>query len=393
MTKTEDSKPIHKIYTKIKVKLPKDPFLYLPTSYQNLGDRLPLQLFENNYCQQPLEYSKELFSPVLKITTTKSYLQSFKLLLSFEKSLNNVNSLIELIQNEPDKTFIDEVFAQLMMQSSHHNLNLWKLFLILITIYNPSKKIQPFLGAYFIRSNDDSIVELSQLCYIRLRFVTPIQNVLSIPEEAFSGKPKFGLTIAEQMFNQRKSYPYLPIPFTLYRIVGLLQKKHCHATEGMFRLNGNSQLVDVLVEDMNKGVDNLENPNLKVSINDLSSLLKTWFTSMPNPVIPVEALKAFESQVKRQSYIDFIDLLERCNQATLIYLIGFLQDMLQYSDVTKMNERNLAICFSSSILRVPDTYEPEIIKQYSTMSINFLENLILKLDTSEMFPLDDNSVQ
>ena len=39
------------------------------------------------------------------------------------------------------------------------------------------------------------------------------------------------------------------------------------------------------------------------------------------------------------------------------------------------------------------TLDDEIIKQYSTMSINFLENLILKLDTSEMFPLDDNSVQ
>ena len=195
------------------------------------------------------------------------------------------------------------------------------------------------------------------------------------------------------MYNQRDKYPNLPIPYTLYRIVTLLQNKSCQSQEGIFRLNGNMKLIDTLADDLNNDNDTLESPEKNPNLNDLASLLKKWIRDLPEPLVPFDKLKALETDAKDNSFIEFNELLTRANHASMMYLIGFLQSLLNYSDFTKMNEHNFAICFAPAIVRAPEDTDPKRIHLISDLGITYVETLILQWETSKLFPLKEEFLE
>lgn len=390
---------------KIKTVLPKDQFLYLPTRFEKIGEQNPLAAFEEKYCQCRLVHSDAIYKPVLQKTvadTTNDQLnlnklcvQSFKLITSCERDIKNCQQVCDLIKSSPS-ILIDDVFAQVLMQSTQPEANIWKLFLIICTLYAPSDQIIPYLKSYFsVIANtphyEENIKQLAILCFIRLSYVTSItKEIVNIPKDALSKKLKFGVSISEQMYNQREKYPNLPIPYTLYRIVTLLQTKSCQSQEGIFRLNGNMKLIDSLADDLNNDNDTLENPEKNCNLNDLSSLLKKWIRDLPEPLVPYDKLKALEIDAKNNSLVDFNELLTRANHASMMYLIGFLQSLLNYSDFTKMNEHNFAICFAPAIVWAPENTDPKRIHLISDLGITYIETLIWQWDTSQLFPLKES---
>lgn len=406
LKKSKDDTHILRIKKKkIRTTLPNDSNLFLPTRFEKIGNQHLLSTFEEKYCQIKLEHTNDISRPVLLKTIkgsasnqqdlSKACIQSFNLITSCENNLNNCVKLYDLIKSSPDD-LIDEVFAQILMQSKSNEKNIWDLFLIISTLFAPSNQITPYLRSYF--SNvantsyiEDSIKQIAILCFIRLPYVTKITNdIVNIPKDALSGKFKFGVSVSEQMYNQRDKYPNLPIPYTLYRIVSLLQSKSCQSQEGIFRLNGNMKLIDTLAEDLNNDNDTLENPEKNPSLNDLSSLLKKWIRELPEPLVPFDKLKALETDVNDNACVEFNELLTRANHASMMYLIGFLQSLLNYSDFTKMNEHNFAICFAPAIVRAPDITDPKRIHMISDLGITFIETLILQWETSQLFPLKDS---
>ncbi|KAK8883316.1 Rho GTPase activating protein 39 [Tritrichomonas musculus] len=391
---------------KIKTNLPKDPVLYLPTRFEKMEIQYPLSVFEQKYCQCKLVHSSIISKPVLASTIAngkdkqanldKLCIQSFKIITSCESNLNNCTQLKDLINSSPS-ILVDEVFTQLLMQSTSNEKNIWRLFLIICTLFVPSENIAPYLKGYFAmasNSNQKEIQKLAILCYIRLSHVTSVtKEILKIPDEALTKNYKFGVSISEQMYNQREKYPNLPIPYTLYRIITLLQNKSCQSQEGIFRLNGNMKLIDTLADDLNNDNDTLENPEKNPNLNDLSSLLKKWIRELPEPIVPFNKIKALEIDSKDDSMVEFCELLPRANHASLMYLVGFLQSLLNYSDFTKMNEHNFAICFAPAIVKAPENTEPARIHFISELGINFIETLILQWNTIPLFPLKEQFLQ
>ena len=143
---------------KIKTTLPNDKFLYLPTRFEKIGNQNPLAVFEAKYCQCRLVHSDEIYKPVLQKTLAndpndqpnlnKLCIQSFKLIISCEANLKNCKQLCDLINSSPN-ILIDDVFAQVLMQSTQAESKIWELFLVICTLYVPSKEILPYLKSYF----------------------------------------------------------------------------------------------------------------------------------------------------------------------------------------------------------------------------------------------------
>lgn len=56
---------------------------------------------------------------------------------------------------------------------------------------------------------------------------------------------------------------------------------------GVYRVPGNSAAVTALIEEFNRGIDSVNIDNEKLlDINVISSLLKSFFRRLPEPLIP-----------------------------------------------------------------------------------------------------------
>lgn len=56
---------------------------------------------------------------------------------------------------------------------------------------------------------------------------------------------------------------------------------------GVYRVPGNSAAVNALTEEFNRGIDSVNIDNEKLlDINVISSLLKSFFRKLPEPLIP-----------------------------------------------------------------------------------------------------------
>ncbi|OHT04455.1 Rho-GTPase-activating protein [Tritrichomonas foetus] len=376
----------------IKTNLPSDQFLHLPSDFQKpiADDLYQISDFEKNFCRVKLAPTNEIKKPVLKNLPkklTSQARQTFKLIHDISKDLKEADELVNLVKATPDIS--DEVFVQaLMFTTGKKSLIHWKLLLIICSLFVPNKEHSRYLSAYLVRNAIDDWAEIAQLCYIRLMHVTDTGVKPSqIPEQALSGTLKFGITIAEQMFHQRKSHPNLPLPHTLYRIVSVLQLKHCEQSEGVFREPGNKKVVDKLAEELNQDKDELEGSD--VTVNDLASLLKKWFGDLPNPPVPFETLDALLMDSGENDFVDFTELLPRANQTSLMFLVGFLRSLLKHADKTRMDSKNLAMCFTPAIVRVADGEDKEKAKSIDKVAPAFVEALIKRWNTDQMYPIKD----
>ena len=55
----------------------------------------------------------------------------------------------------------------------------------------------------------------------------------------------------------------------------------------MYRVPGNSAAVNALMEEFNRGIDNVNIDNEKLlDVNVISSLLKSFFRKLPDPLVP-----------------------------------------------------------------------------------------------------------
>ena len=113
---------------------------------------------------------------------------------------------------------------------------------------------------------------------------------------------------------------------------------------------------------MNKGEDHfkLEDPRWN-DVNVVSSLLKSFFRKLPDPLFTLEMYSDFidvskiEDSSRRLSALKLLthDLPDQ-NYETLKFVCSHLSKVMQRSDVNKMELRNLAIVFGPTLVRTSD---------------------------------------
>jgi len=131
---------------------------------------------------------------------------------------------------------------------------------------------------------------------------------------------------------------------------------------GIYRVPGNNAAVTYLTEQVNKGVENfaLEDQRWQ-DVNVVSSLLKSFFRKLPDPLFTVEMYSLFIEASKIELAARRMDQLRKLvrelpeiHLETLKYLTSHLCQVAEHSTVNKMEVRNLAIVFGPTLVRTTD---------------------------------------
>merc|ERR1719342_1045233 len=131
---------------------------------------------------------------------------------------------------------------------------------------------------------------------------------------------------------------------------------------GIYRVPGNNAAVTYLTEQVNKGVENfaLEDQRWQ-DVNVVSSLLKSFFRKLPDPLFTVENYSLFIEASKIDLAPRRMDQLRKLvkelpevHLETLKYLTSHLCQVAEHSSVNKMEVRNLAIVFGPTLVRTTD---------------------------------------
>merc|ERR1719228_2343199 len=131
---------------------------------------------------------------------------------------------------------------------------------------------------------------------------------------------------------------------------------------GIYRVPGNNAAVTYLTEQINKGVDNFSLDDQRwQDVNVVSSLLKSFFRKLPDPLFTVEMYSLFIEASKIDLASRRMDQLRKLvrelpeiHLETLKYVTGHLCQVAEHSTINKMEVRNLAIVFGPTLVRTTD---------------------------------------
>jgi hypothetical protein len=357
------------------------------------------------FSREPIQHS---ILNKLEPKIEKLAIQCFKWILCYtgiESAKNPASYADKLIQTlYANPSLRDEIMFQLIKQTTGNPdesslKKSWELFLIIVTFFPSTKNSEIWIKKYFwetSKTSSESIKSLAEFCHIRFMARCAVGKELEaiqfgpiiqrIPTEFMTGHLTFGASIYEQLWNQRRSVRYLPIPYIMHHMAEVLLKSDCEQRQGLFRLTGNLQKVDEMAKETNEG----RNAISSADVIDVSCLFKKWFRDLPDPVCSMDRMNDLENAYETKNYVAFTKLLSRAHRLTLMYLIGFLQRLVRAEAKTLMGAKNLAIVFGPNIVQRNDVKEPAVLQLFSDIGIEFLTNLIQEWDTGEMYPLDLN---
>jgi len=183
--------------------------------------------------------------------------------------------------------------------------------------------------------------------------------------------------------------------------VGIVEARGLESI-AVYRIPGNSIAVNALSDSLNRGFDGLNQSDPRWNdVNVISSLMKSFFRKLPDPLVTselygalIEASKTEPEQVRINSIKRLVDELPEPNYSTLRYLVRHLSRVAGKSHMNKMDARYLAIVFGPTLIRPGDDSTVTMVTDMSHQC-RIVETLIDKVDF--FFPPDqdqvDNTVQ
>eukprot|EP01100_Stratorugosa_tubuloviscum_P003654 TRINITY_DN188_c1_g4_i2.p1 TRINITY_DN188_c1_g4~~TRINITY_DN188_c1_g4_i2.p1 ORF type:complete len:287 (-),score=133.17 TRINITY_DN188_c1_g4_i2:85-945(-) len=145
------------------------------------------------------------------------------------------------------------------------------------------------------------------------------------------------------------------VPDLILQSATWLQSKSIR-TQGLFRVSANSAVVDNLKKSYDSGNlikwdDYTEDPHI------VAGLLKSYLRELREPILTYDLYESFinvdlDDIEKRTHSMRCLVVLLPLNHLTLLrFLIGFLVEVIKFSDVNLMTAQNLAIVFGPIMLR------------------------------------------
>lgn len=186
------------------------------------------------------------------------------------------------------------------------------------------------------------------------------------------------------------------IPLIVELCVGIVEARGLESV-GVYRVPGNSVAVNALSDSLNRGFDGLNQSDPRWNdVNVISSLMKSFFRKLPDPLVTselygalIEASKIEPEQVRLNSIKRLVDELPEPHYSTLRYLVGHLSRVAGKSNVNKMEARNLAIVFGPTLIRPGDDSTVTMVTDMSHQC-RIVETLIDKVEF--FFPPDQDQV-
>jgi hypothetical protein len=297
---------------------------------------------------------------------------------------------------------IDEFYFQLLRQTLGHPVGetlykTWELFVIVASVFPPSADRFPWILAAVARATteeDKRIIMTTTFAFLRLearmRFGVNLEadlaHIAKIPGQITGGTQVFGAPIYEMMLSQRPNFPKLPIPHILYILVKTLMDKNASRTFDVFRQPGNEGITHEILASVNEDV----NVVTKGDVNVTASLLKIWLEQLPNALVPSEMVPQFAEMCEQGKFLGFVELLPQVHQLSLLFLVGFLNEMARASEATGLERSDLATIFGPLIVHPIQVAKGDVAQlvKLSELSVRFCSRVIDARDTSVVYPLN-----
>ena len=139
---------------------------------------------------------------------------------------------------------------------------------------------------------------------------------------------------------------------------------------GLFRTTAAVKAVKLAREDVQKvGLVALDNKS-DADVVMMASLMKQWLRELRDGIVPKELYDELATasgklelmKDRKATLIAAIEGLPRINRHTLRYLMDFLYEISQFSEINKMSQMNLAIVFGPCIFKCPSEVDDNIPK-------------------------------
>ncbi|XP_042538769.1 rho GTPase-activating protein 18 isoform X1 [Dipodomys spectabilis] len=231
--------------------------------------------------------------------------------------------------------------------------------------------------------------DMKKVCRLALIELTALYDVLGIElkqQKAVKIKTKdsglFGVPLTTLLEQDQRKVPGTRIPLIFQKLISRIEEGGLE-TEGLLRIPGAAMRIKNLCQELEakfyEGTFNWEN----VKQHDAASLLKLFIRELPQPLLSVEYLKAFQAvqnlsskKQQLQALNLLIILLPDVNRDTLKALLEFLQRVIDNKGENKMTVLNVAMVMAPNLfmcqLGLKTSEQQELAKAAGTANIMLL---------------------
>ncbi|XP_006144331.1 rho GTPase-activating protein 18 isoform X2 [Tupaia chinensis] len=240
------------------------------------------------------------------------------------------------------------------------------------------------------RIGDLAPQDMKKVCHLALIELTALYDALGIElkqQKAVKIKTKdaglFGVPLTVLLEQDQRKVPGTRIPLIIQKLISRIEEGGLD-TEGLLRIPGAAIRIKNLCQELEakfyEGTFNWES----VKQHDAASLLKLFIRELPQPVLSVEYLKAFQDvqnlptkKQQLQALNLLVIILPDVNRDTLKALLEFLQRVIDNKEKNKMTLMNVAMVmapnlFMCHVLGVKSSEQQEFVMAAGTANIMYL---------------------
>uniref|UniRef100_A0A2K6DMA2 Rho GTPase activating protein 21 n=1 Tax=Macaca nemestrina TaxID=9545 RepID=A0A2K6DMA2_MACNE len=187
------------------------------------------------------------------------------------------------------------------------------------------------------------------------------KGIPSIMRKTFEKKPTATGTFGVRLDDCPPAHTNRYIPLIVDICCKLVEERGLEYT-GIYRVPGNNAAISSMQEELNKGMADIDTQDDKWrDLNVISSLLKSFFRKLPEPLFTNDKYADFIEANRKEDPLDRLKTLKRLihdlpehHYETLKFLSAHLKTVAENSEKNKMEPRNLAIVFGPTLVRTSE---------------------------------------
>ncbi|CAH2282255.1 rho GTPase-activating 21 isoform X1 [Pelobates cultripes] len=184
---------------------------------------------------------------------------------------------------------------------------------------------------------------------------------ISIVRKTFEKKPTSGGTFGVRLDDCPPAHTNKYVPLIVDVCCKLVEERGLEYT-GIYRVPGNNAAISNMQEELNKGFTDIDVQDDKWrDLNVISSLLKSFFRKLPEPLFTNDKYNDFIEANRTENPTERLKILKRLiidlpdhHYETLKFLSAHLKTVAENSEKNKMEPRNLAIVFGPTLVRTSE---------------------------------------
>ncbi|XP_016080200.1 PREDICTED: rho GTPase-activating protein 21 isoform X2 [Miniopterus natalensis] len=187
------------------------------------------------------------------------------------------------------------------------------------------------------------------------------KGIPSIMRKTFEKKPTATGTFGVRLDDCPPAHTNRYIPLIVDICCKLVEERGLEYT-GIYRVPGNNAAISSMQEELNRGMADIDTQDDKWrDLNVISSLLKSFFRKLPEPLFTNDKYADFIEANRKEDPLDRLKTLKRLihdlpehHYETLKFLSAHLKTVAENSEKNKMEPRNLAIVFGPTLVRTSE---------------------------------------